>query len=59
MVKFLYELNTPAQTQILTDVFHYSMLLDNSYYTVYFTADNNLPVNPDLLPGTQIKNHPT
>jgi hypothetical protein len=29
----------------------FTKLYDNSYYTAYFTADNNQSVNPDLMEG--------
>lgn len=32
----------------------FTNLLDNTQYDAYFIAENNLPVNPDLMPDEKI-----
>lgn len=56
-VRFLYSNKTSTDDQKLYAVFNYTLLFDNSYYKAYFTADNNLISNPDLMKGIIIKNN--
>ncbi|CAD8140771.1 unnamed protein product [Paramecium octaurelia] len=54
-IRFEYSNKTSTDDQKLYAIFNYTLLFDNSYYKAYFTADNNLVSNPDLMTNEQMK----
>jgi len=53
-IKFVYDETIPTKN-IISKKVAFSNLYDSTEYIAYFTAENDLPVNPDLLASSDIQ----